>query len=74
IEARRRAGDAELNARYPSPFPQSRTSARSLTKSRASAGDRVIYLLVKLGGRMLFAWNRLRGRHRLWLRDESSRT
>lgn len=73
IEARRRAGDAQLRAILPPP-PDDVTSLGSLARTRtASPVDRLIYAAIKLAGRLLFRWNRLRGRHGVWLRDESSR-
>lgn len=74
IEARRRAGDAELRAFAPPPPRADATSLHSLRRaSRASLADKLVYAAIKLAGRLLFRWNRLRGQHRIWWRDESSR-
>jgi len=76
IEARRRAGDAEL-ASLPSidQSPRDTTWASLLRYARGPAQlvDLVIYLAVKMGGRVLYRINRWRGRANVWWRDDSSR-
>ena len=74
IEARRRAGDAELRAMGALARADGRTTLGSLRRApAASLADRAVYAAIKLAGRALYLWNRLRRRHRVWWRDESSR-
>lgn len=76
IEARRRAGDAEL-----AQLPQMRKQPRDTTLGSllrygcrpAQWADLAIYLGIKIGGRVLYLFNRLRGRSKTWWRDDSSR-
>lgn len=77
IEARRRAGDAELEQFEHLAAPQVANSAGSLfglVGNGATLRDVVTYMAIKIAGRLLFRWNRLRGRAKIWTRDESSRT
>ena len=76
IEARRRRGDAELRAKFPTAFAVRTTSGGSLLSSRkegATLGQIMTYAAIKLGGRALFAFEKLTGRRAKWRRDESSR-
>jgi hypothetical protein len=74
IEARRRAGDAELRARGAAAPPSGalRGVGTALFR-RFGPFDLAVYLAIKAAGRLRFAMERVRGRAGLWLRDESSR-
>jgi len=77
IESRQRAGLADLRKNYPTQQTAPRmTSFGSLFATAGkgnSVADIVLYLALKLAGRLHFRWSRLRGREQRWLRDESSR-
>lgn len=76
IEARRRAGDAELAHLSPAKSPLGGTTFASLlgfVRGPAHLLDLAVYLLVKSAGRLLYRVNRWRGRAHLWWRDDSSR-
>ena len=47
---------------------------RASGRHGATLRDVVTYMAIKIAGRLLFRWNRLRGRAKIWTRDESSRT
>ena len=73
IEGRRRAGDAELRALHPPLFGPRATSGGSLAGASVSPLDKAIYLAIKTLGRLRFHVDRMRGAHKSWHRDESSR-
>lgn len=73
-EARWRSGDAQLR----SLGLQLQSGARPLGASAsagqgAALGDQLVYFGIKIAGRLLLAFNRLRGTSRAWHRDASSR-
>lgn len=73
VEARRRAGVAELRARFPGMQGGRSTSCRTLSAAKVALTDKLVYLAIRALGRLGYYHNRMRGRHRRWLRDETSR-
>ena len=77
-EARERVRAAMENSGY--DFPLRRITASlapaDLRKARAAGAtmtDIYIYLAMKAAARLLWRWNRLRGKAHTWTRDERSR-
>ena len=73
IEARRRAGDAQLRTLSIPQAAQSRTVLGGLFSQLHRPVDLAIYLSIKALGRAGYWINRMRGRHEIWQRDESTR-
>ena len=77
VEARRRSGSEQVRRLYPGTGGSGRiNSPADLRKARAAGAtmtDIYIYLAMKAAARLLWRWNRLRGKAHTWTRDERSR-
>lgn len=76
VEARRRAGDAQLaqfQLMQPSGMGISLFNLPRQLDATASWLDLFVYMAVKFAGRVLYRLNRLLGRADIWWRDDSSR-